>query len=617
MQIQSKDQIQLLFAKGKTQYFREGQIFSGKVAKFLSKGMAEISVGGQKMVAKLEAPLTTRGTYVFTVTSTVDGVHLRVLTSSIQNQQPVTEQADELLQQLSLENTKESKILTMKLLQEGWPSTKSMLNSASEWLTNGDLKEGIKVIKYMVEQSLPFTKEIFLSLQSLGSTKTFTNLFESLASCIRDLPNKSESMNSILNIYDQWKHSIENQLAKSVLLQLMEILTDENYTDRRKEVVVQLLKEWGTLSKGITAQQAPAMMLQNWLAKPLPHDDQFHSFHQVLKQWGFERSESEYIKRLENELRALFNGGQIGDKESIAKMSQQAVYRLINANPVDINRTSAEILQLILSVEENVRTGSPSLELLASIFKQNETDIHRLFSNEIKKIANTPLNLQTARQKLIQQLWFNAENKLQNEWNGRNALALMKTSFQLMGIDLEGQLSNKEYFQDSLKSNLIKLLIEPIPAQVREIADTLVHRMNAQHILSGENGPLQHLIMQIPISLFQWSTDLTIQWSGKQMENGELDPDYCRILFYLDLQFLKETVIDMHVQNRMITIQIFNEQEKIKQVAQPFLPSLKERLQKMGYQLSDVTFHQKERLDTPTLIQLTEEKSYVGVDIRI
>ena len=47
---------------------------------------------------------------------------------------------------------------------------------------------------------------------------------------------------------------------------------------------------------------------------------------------------------------------------------------------------------------------------------------------------------------------------------------------------------------------------------------------------------------------------LHLEWNGRMKENGKIDSEFARIMFYLQLDTLEETVVDMQVQNRIVTI---------------------------------------------------------------
>jgi hypothetical protein len=201
---------------------------------------------------------------------------------------------------------------------------------------------------------------------------------------------------------------------------------------------------------------------------------------------------------------------------------------------------------------------------------------------------------------------------------------------KVLGLQLEHALINlsgddmKEIPNDleTLKPLLLKLLNEQIPASIKEMAEQILNRITAQQILSQENGPIQNLLLTLPLNLGSIQTDLTLQWSGRKTKDGKIDPDYCRVLFYLELERLKETVIDMQVQNRIIKVTVINGHGAVlEEAAGQYLDILRENLGKMDYRLSGVSFvkpvNEKERDLRVKPIPFSEAGPYSGVDIRI
>ena len=212
------------------------------------------------------------------------------------------------------------------------------------------------------------------------------------------------------------------------------------------------------------------------------------------------------------------------------------------------------------------------------------------------------------------------------ELTGEQALLQMKRALDRTGIFYENNLLHSEkankIFEDSLKPLLIKYLQEASLLQTpasRVIAEQLLLRMNGQQLLSIENGPMQHVFYETPIQLFGYQSELAVHWSGKRMENGKIDPDFCRVIFYLALEQLKETIVDMQIQKRVVTINIINDSKEIKQLAEPILPSLESGLQKMNYILSAVHFKQPGNVQQQGKKQFNtvQNSTYQGVDIRI
>ena len=170
---------------------------------------------------------------------------------------------------------------------------------------------------------------------------------------------------------------------------------------------------------------------------------------------------------------------------------------------------------------------------------------------------------------------------------------------------------------ETLKPQLLALLQDPsISMPMKEVADTIITRMNGLQILSGENGPQHQLLMQVPLDFLGKKMDATLQWNGRMKEDGKIDSNYARVMFYLDLNALKETVIDMQVQNRVVTVTIFNENDALQAVAEPFKEALKDGLQALDYQLSGVFMKPFEK--QPILgLDRQHQVPTQGVDIKI
>ena len=81
--------------------------------------------------------------------------------------------------------------------------------------------------------------------------------------------------------------------------------------------------------------------------------------------------------------------------------------------------------------------------------------------------------------------------------------------------------------------------------------------------MSGENGPQHQLLMQVPLEFLGKKMDATLEWNGRMKEDGKIDSDFARIMFYLKLDTLNETVVDMQVQNRIVTITVYNDDHSL------------------------------------------------------
>lgn len=178
-----------------------------------------------------------------------------------------------------------------------------------------------------------------------------------------------------------------------------------------------------------------------------------------------------------------------------------------------------------------------------------------------------------------------------------------------------------EMNRDSLKSLLINFLAENPAGLIKETAEKVLHKITGFQLLGQESGPIGQIAFQLPIMLGQKAVDLTMQWSGRKQKNGKIDPAYCRVLFYIELEYLQETVVDMQVQNHVIRLEIINEHEQVKMFAAPFIEELKENLKTMNFTLSAVQFTRPEEKESGHAkvhgTAVIDNSKYTGVDIRI
>lgn len=167
----------------------------------------------------------------------------------------------------------------------------------------------------------------------------------------------------------------------------------------------------------------------------------------------------------------------------------------------------------------------------------------------------------------------------------------------------------------SLKSLLLRALENAHEPELKETLRTLLHHVTGQQLLSQVEGPLQHIFMQIPLQIGEQRTDVAIHWQGKRQKNGKIDPDYCRIVFYLHLDKLKETVVDVRVQQRIVHVSVINDTPHLSDIANAFQPMLKERLEEHGYTLSALKIEAPKQKKKP--VDFVFAQRYSGVDYRI
>ncbi|OZI11578.1 hypothetical protein CEW92_11470 [Bacillaceae bacterium SAS-127] len=618
-----------LMGKEKPLQLSEGQIFSGKVVKILSNDMAEVMVGSNKLIAKLETPLQAGERYWFNVTSLENGLQLKVMAAPNSPRDGIQQMAESILKQLMLPLTKENKAFVQMMIKEGLPLTKDMVVKVGEWLAKSGINEGVQALKVMLDRSLPLTKDIFQALVTAQSPASFGKLTEQLVANLQTFSNPPESVVQLLKAIKEWQQPVTARTVQQALTNLIDMAAQSTHSSTEKNQAFLLLKSLGLMpSSATTIQDALEAVVQQWKtndtkvadmsgnAQKLPIPVAVNQLQAAITQLMAEPS-NKAVDRLRQ---ALLN---VSQQPAIPQEVVDEIDLLVSA--LKENKRPQEQLPAIFKLATKLMAfndnQSEALKGLALLFNQEQEPMIQNFRQEAATIVAKPQVALTPEEALFQQVQSSVDNQAKMQMMGKEAYALMKEAFISLGIDLEAILGAKRTgdvnVEQMMKTQLLKLLGEEIPLSTRDLAEKMIGRINAQHILSAENGPLQQLIMQAPLNLFGFQTDLTLQWSGRKKENGQLDADYCRVLFYLNLEHLQETVIDMQVQSRIISLQIFNDTPGIQTMATPLLPVLKAGVEAKGYQLSTVQFKQSEEKRVPPFVQVMNEQVYAGVDIRI
>jgi hypothetical protein len=217
------------------------------------------------------------------------------------------------------------------------------------------------------------------------------------------------------------------------------------------------------------------------------------------------------------------------------------------------------------------------------------------------------------------------------QWDGKELANGLKLILQSLGLDHEhkaGQMGKSDPSSitreslHTLKAMLLHVQSYSEGAE-RDLIDQLIYKITGQQLSVREDGPVTSLYMQLPIGLGNDRKDVMIQWEGRRKANGEIDPNYCRIVFCLQLEHLKETVVNVSVQNRVVTIGVINEHAQLPALIKQFEQALKEKLTSLHYHLSEVKVMESDRnlLKSPASLKQAarydQGSPYLGVDIKI
>lgn len=280
--------------------------------------------------------------------------------------------------------------------------------------------------------------------------------------------------------------------------------------------------------------------------------------------------------------------------------------QLLTALELQKNTSNKDIPSLIEATKHAIKQQYPLSENVIKSLVQAQSNIP--LAQQIDTLFHSlqGLNQQTSLVKQLQQSLINIISIKQFELDSVNGLTIKEVSKDLQA------------FREML---LVVSKEGEVGGLVKDQIDSLIQRLNGQTLLQQELGPTSQMITQIPLFALN-NTDLTIQWNGKKQENGTIDPSFCRIIFFLQLPILKETLVDVQIQNRVMTITITNYLEALKPLVIEHTSKLKKLLNEMDYHLSSI---QVKSFDLPAN-QIHSKKqfnitsstgSYTGVDVKI
>lgn len=578
-------------ASHRPQVLKPGQIIQGKIMKLFPDQKAQIQLGSQTIIAQLEASLSAGTKYHFQVQPSDDVVHLRVLGDQLKNQ--AAGNVMELLQQLGLKATRSNAALVQSLIGEKIPFTREQLQRAFQLLNHAkNSQQSQRIIKGMISKGLPLTNSVYQALASVSSGGITGNM----ASLLHQLRQNPDQTSLQQNLAQQIGQMIE---PASVRQSFVNQVAAEALGD--KQQLFQTLKAAGAVD--------PALDFSTWKAEWTTYARQGNGINGKMP---FQLDHAKIVQTLESLMKHQTN--------------------IKNASRTLVQQWSSTIERAVMN--DRPLTNQGFLQLKQQLAKSFLPWLTTAQQQIAKHIDNSPHQMQqlltTLQILAIDQTYTTLENVLTSlKAEGRLLLASPKEQFlnhvqqmlRYTGLNYENQLAgnNMHMQQDTIKSMLIQF-IQQSDGAVNERSQQLLNFLNGMQIQSvNETVNAIQANLQMPGQKLGLPDDLHLAFSGHKTEDGKVSADSCRILFYLNLSHLEETVIDMHVQKRAVSVTIYNDQQNLAERSAALKPVLSEGLASLDYHLSTITFkplHENNGTGHET-VQTTYQKPYQGVDYRI
>lgn len=522
-----------------------GQLITGRAIKFFANQHAQIQIGNMSLFAQLDTALQANQTYLFQVVAADQKPQLKKL-ATISNQTPPTEIA----KQLGLTQGKETDSVLRELLTRNLAFTKPQLESIQSLLKKfGNTPSQRDIAFYMLQRGLPLTEEAFLSVR--------TNQTQSLSQLAGTLYNQmpKENMSGMADLLSQL-----SLYAKGIRSGKQSVL--QSFVQQHQTTLAPLLEK----ITGLPMNQLMMRLHQ-------PESQEFSTLknnlsQHVAMQLAGSKSEINSLQLLHNRL-----VGKIENQQPITNSE----WRVLEQHPLT--------QKLLLRADNGIR----------HTFNQVELSNHQSVQSALNRISTTlEQQLPQESTKLLRLLLLQLEGLDQSQKLpiSERFLQHVHQFVQSSGLTDENQLLQMTSRQEVL--SLKQALMLHLPQMTEPVAqrmEQLVHWITGAQITNAsvqEGAYLTHSF-QIPAGSLGLEEDMTLEFQGKKKKDGELDPDYCRILFDLHLANIGETIITLGVQKRVVTITIFNNEEQTSQeLANKWKVDLENQLNNLDYHLSAI-----------------------------
>ena len=600
---------------------REGQVFHGSIKQLYPNQIAEVQVGSNKLVAQLETPLKAGDSHYFQVTNTKGQVELKVVTGP-NGQATPAQQMTQLMESMNLPKSTEMRQVLSHLIQQNIPIAKEQLLQAEAWMQampdQATKAVALQAMTRMIELKMPFTNDVFQALMNGSKSSGMSDALSTLMQRITQDTQVNPSIKaSIQNQIQTIQQPFMQQVGANVLATAVNTLLDSSAPTSNKLESLLLLKQ-----AGIVQQQST---ITSFISSHADAPTAQSGIGQLITQLSSNQS-ANVAQTLQNIQTSIVQEQSLLPEQK-AQLNQMLERFLQMPKTADsINQFARQFSEQLIKIHATNQLTNPTLtneqgqtpkDQLMSLLKADQ-----LTSQPLTQLVHLASNSQS---NFVQSVVSNAELMVQANMDGKQIEQAMKTVLRSLGLNYEAMLgSNKadqvETVMNSLKPQLMNLLNDTqISFPVREATEVLLARLNGMQLLSTDNGYQHQIVMQVPLDFLGKRMEATLHWNGRMKEDGKIDSDYARVLFYLQMQSIQETVIDMQVQSRIVSVTVFNENTNLQPLAVALKEVLAVGLEQKGYQLSGVQLKSFEQQQSSVKKEqsMTEQTPHNGVDIRI
>jgi hypothetical protein len=539
-----------------------GQIVKGIVLQLIADQEALVNINGVHVRAKLETPLQQGQATLLQVQPESDGGQV-VLRPLSQSAVPISQESmPDLLRSLGLKDSPASRQIVQLLLQHSLPVTKSNVQQMLPLMQS--IPEGMPAGEW--------TQAAFVAFQrGLPLTNTVVH---ALHRTIFGMP-MHEQLSSLEQEISRWVEGVRTGAgpgsSSSAQGSAMEMAAQRTLADK----LLGLIAGLRSMSSGI-ASSSPSPMAGNQAAA----------------------------------------GGQ----QTLVSASSTGV----QLNTVQQGRPSSGTSLPIISSDSTISTNTGSSLSAANTLGHSSTASASSVSNTASvagvSIASSPQPLTDDASAMagLNRASSTGAQQAEAAEAGRHTDHWIPRLLKAVGLDHENQAaklfarlhlspanepltgmlhapssavaeSSNAGIQESIKSLLLQMQgMDDLPAAVKDqVQQTLQQITGQQLLLQADRGQaFTHLTLFIPILHGQDGTDRqtsAVHIQSRRSKNGALDAENCRLLFDLRMRAIGDTVVDVQIMNKRVSLVILNDHPAVAAAFDMYKDELAKGLEKSGY----------------------------------
>ncbi|AIQ13369.1 putative sodium/potassium/calcium exchanger [Paenibacillus durus] len=179
---------------------------------------------------------------------------------------------------------------------------------------------------------------------------------------------------------------------------------------------------------------------------------------------------------------------------------------------------------------------------------------------------------------------------------------------------------------DTVKGVLLQAMgSSDVPAALKEAAGQLVQHLTGQQLLlnTDRTAPFAQVTLFLPLKGPDGEETASVHIQSRRGPKGELDASNCRLWFDLDMKALGQTLVDVQVVDRIVSLKLHNNESWAQELFETSKDEIKSAIETIGYQLSSFKAEPFPAQNTekpgkgPGIPDDYVPDSYKGVDYRI